>query len=383
MVPSGWHLARKHNMVELTNTQNSQVMRWVLITLLVVVVSLATWLVRDILMLTLTAVIIAVLLTTPVRFMVRCGIRRPMAVLLTLALVIVLIGAATALLLPGLLDQFRTLVVDYIPGAARQLQTELQADNLYTRFPFLKGIDLKALTDQISTQFLGGLANVTSQLFPFVGSLASVLLSVLIVLFLALYFIADPDVHQRGLIRLFPLPYRPRAQEILSKLDLVLRKFLQAQIVLMLLIGVSTGVALWVIGMPLAGVLGTITGLFSFVPNFGPLVALVPILAVAIINTPEKIGLIIVVYYVLQFIQSQLVTPLLMGQEVNLPPAVILLSQIVAGIFFGFLGLLLSVPLAAIVLVLVQEIYIKDILGDRQYDGQAVVSEVGIEPDGV
>lgn len=370
-------------MVELTNTQNSQVMRWVLITLLVVVVSLATWLVRDILMLTLTAVIIAVLLTTPVRFMVRCGIRRPMAVLLTLALVIVLIGAATALLLPGLLDQFRTLVVDYIPGAARQLQTELQPDNLYTRFPFLKGIDLKALTDQISTQFLGGLANVTSQLFPFVGSLASVLLSVLIVLFLALYFIADPDVHQRGLIRLFPLPYRPRAQEILSKLDLVLRKFLQAQIVLMLLIGVSTGVALWVIGMPLAGVLGTITGLFSFVPNFGPLVALVPILAVAIINTPEKIGLIIVVYYVLQFIQSQLVTPLLMGQEVNLPPAVILLSQIVAGIFFGFLGLLLSVPLAAIVLVLVQEIYIKDILGDRQYDGQAVVSEVGIEPDGV
>jgi predicted PurR-regulated permease PerM len=61
-------------MVELTNTQNSQIMRWVLITLLVVVVSLATWLVRDILMLTLTAVIFAVLLTTPVRFMVRRGI---------------------------------------------------------------------------------------------------------------------------------------------------------------------------------------------------------------------------------------------------------------------------------------------------------------------
>ena len=370
-------------MLDMTNSQNSQIVRWVLITLLVLLICVAMWLVRDILMLTLTAVIFAVLLTTPVRFMVRLGIRRPMAVLLTLALVIVVVGAATALLLPGLLEQFRTLVVDYIPRAARQLQAELQTDTLYDRFPFLKGIDLKTLTDQISNQFLGGLANVTSQLFPFVGSLATVVLSILIVFFLALYFIADPDIHQRGLIKLVPMPYRGRTQEILGKLDLVLRKFLQAQIVLMLLIGTGTGIALWIIRMPLAGVLGTITGLFSFVPNFGPLVALIPILAVAIINTPEKIGLIVVVYYVLQFIQSQLVTPLLMGQEVNLPPAVILLSQIIAGIFFGFLGLLLSVPLAAIVLVLVQEIYIKDILGDRQRDAQPIPIGAEIEPDGV
>ena len=75
--------------------------------------------------------------------------------------------------------------------------------------------------------------------------------------------------------------------------------------------------------------------------------------------------LIIVVFYVLQFLMSQIVAPILMGQEVNLPPAIILISQIIAGIFFGFLGLLLSVPLAAIIVVLVREIYIKDILGDH------------------
>src|SRR5258706_8214105 len=112
----------------------------------------------------------------------------------------------------------------------------------------------------------------------------------------------------------------------------------------MLLIGSTTGLALAMIGVPLAGALGTITGLFAFVPNFGPLVALLPILAVAIINTPGQVGLVVVVFYVLQFIQSQLITPLLMGQEVNLPPAIILISQIVAGVFFRFFGLLLSVP---------------------------------------
>jgi predicted PurR-regulated permease PerM len=133
--------------------------------------------------------------------------------------------------------------------------------------------------------------------------------------------------------------------------------------------------------VPLAGVLGTLTGLLSFVPNFGPLVALLPILAVAIISTPSKIMLIVVVFYILQFIQNQIVAPLLMGQEIDLPPAIILLSQIIAGILFGFLGLLLSVPLTAILMVLVKEIYIRDVLGD--VDGTPPGGELDVETDGV
>ncbi len=369
-------------MAAASNIQNGQLVRWVLVTFIVALLFVAIWLIRDILMLTLTAVIFAELLTTPVRFLVRRGVRRPVAVLLTMVLVIVLIAAATALLLPGLLDQFRDLVVRYIPAAAEQLQRELQPQNLIARFPFLEGLDLKSVTDQVSTQFLGGLANLSTQVFPFFGSLASVVLSILIVMFLAVYFIADPGTHERGLLKLTPIRYRPRAQEILVKLDTVLRKFLQAQVVLMMLTGVLTIIALWVLGMPLAGVLGTITGLFSFVPNFGPLLALVPILAVAIINVPTQVGLIVLVFYVLQFLVSQLLAPLLLGQEVNLPPAMILLSQIIAGIFFGFLGLLLSVPLAAIIVVLVREIYVRDILGDVE-GGEPLFRPVEVETDGV
>ncbi len=365
------------------NTQNSQIVRWILVTLVVVLLLLAMWLIRDILMLTLTSVILAILLDSPIRFFVRHNVRRPIAVLLTLALVIVLIGAATALLLPGLLDQFRDLIVTYIPRAAEQLQTELQPRNLIARFPFLEGLDIKGITDQISNQFLGGLANLGTQVFPFVGSLASFFLSILIVLFLALYFIADPITHQRGLLRMLPIRYRPRAQEILIKLDVTLRKYLAAQIVLMLLTGTLTGIALWLMQMPLAGVLGTITGLFSFVPNFGPLLALGPILAVAIINVPSQVGVIIVVFYILQFLLNQLIAPILVGQEINLPPAIVLLSQIVAGIFFGFLGLLLSVPLAAIIVVLVREIYVKDILGDVGAVEEEPLLVVQVETDGV
>ncbi len=363
------------------SAQNSQIIRWVLITLIVVGFVVAVWLIKDILMLTLTAIIIAVLLTSPIRFFVRRGIPRPLAFLLTIILVIALIVLATALLMPGLIQQFGLLISDIIPKAATQIQKALDPATLVQQFPFLKDIDLKPITDQITNQFLPGLANATSQLFPFVGSLATTLLSILIVVFLALYFVANPGMHARGLIKLLPVRYRTRGLEILGKLDKVLRSYLQAQIALMILNGAGTGIALWIIGMPLAGVLGTLTGLLSFVPNFGPLIALLPILAVAIISTPEKIVLIIVVFYILQFILNQIVAPLLMGQEIDLPPAIILLSQIVAGILFGFLGLLLSVPLTAILMVLVKEIYIKDVLGD--VDGTPPGGELDVETDGV
>lgn len=365
----------------MSDSQLGQITRWVIVAFAVIVLCVAIWLVRDILMLTLTAVIFAMLMTTPVRFLVRSGMRRSMAVLLSIMLFLIVIVLITALLLPGLLDQFRQLVV-VLQKALRPgqllisdptldstqlsiiLRRALQPNAWIATPDILQGIDLSDVSKQISAQVFGGVANITSQVFPFVGSLASVLLSILVVVFMGMYFVADPGTYERGLLRLIPISYRARAQEILRKMELALRSFLQAQIILMLLTGLSTSITLALLGIPLAGALGTITGLFSFVPNFGPLVALIPIIAVVIINVPSKILSVIAVFYAVQLIQSQLIAPLLVGQEIHLPPVVILLSQIIAGIFFGFLGLLLSVPLAAIIMVLIREIYIKDILGD-------------------
>ncbi len=367
----------------MSDSQLGQITRWVIIAFGIIVLCVAVWLVRDILMLTLTSVIFAMLMTTPVRFLVRRGMRRSMAVLISILLFLVILILSAAILLPGLLDQFRQLVI-ILQRALRPgvfligdptldttqlsiiLRRAFQPNNWAANLEFLNGVDLSDLSKQISTQVFGGVANITSQVFPFVGSLASVLLSILIVVFMGMYFVADPGTYERGALRLIPISYRSRAQDILRKLEMALRSFLQAQVILMLLTGGSTAITLALLGIPLAGGLGTITGLFSFVPNFGPLVALIPIVAVVIINAPGKILSVIAVFYALQLIQSQLIAPLLVGQEIHLPPVVILLAQIIAGIFFGFLGLLLSVPLAAIVVVLIREIYIKDMLGDNE-----------------
>ncbi|GAB4545370.1 MAG: AI-2E family transporter [Anaerolineae bacterium] len=354
---------------DLRPTDNN-VIRWLLIAFAIVITGLSVWLIRDVLLLTLTAIIFALLLTTPIRFFVRHGARRSLAVAITLLLIGVSFVIVTALILPGLLGQFQILITQTLPRAGQLLQAELDPVKLAERYPFLEGalsgINLADLTNQISQQLVAGLANVSGQVFPFLGNLVSTLFSIMIVVFLSIYFVADPDTHWRGMLKLVPLSYRPRARQILLSLDHTLRQFLQAQIVLMVLTGVLTTIAFIALELPLSGVLGVITGFFSFVPNFGPLIALVPILAVVIINSPDKVWLMLAIFFGIQLIVSQVVAPLLLGQEVKLPPALILLSQIIFSVLFGFLGLLLSVPLAAIGIVLVREIYVRDILGDPE-----------------
>jgi predicted PurR-regulated permease PerM len=370
-----------------TSAQNAQTTRWVLITFIVVILFVAVWLIRDIMMLTLSSVILAVLLTTPIRFLVRLGARRPFAVMLTLVLLIAVLGIVMALILPGLIEQLLNLIAT-INTSINNLTTQLSKPDTYPFIPVYlwkllnntnqyafvnaqiwQTFNLKSIVTQIQDQIPNAISNffpVVGGLASTVGGVASTILSLLIVLFLATYFVADPNTHVNGIISLVPMRNRGRATEIIGMLDLTLRRYLQGQIILMVFTGITTALELILFGVPLAGALGTIAGLFSFVPTFGPIVALVPILIVTLGSSVSgATGLVVLIFFILQFIQSQVVTPVLMGEEVNLPPAIILLAQIIAGVFFGFLGLLLSVPLAAILVVLVREIYVKDILGDK------------------
>jgi predicted PurR-regulated permease PerM len=387
-------------MVNAANAQVGQITRWVLIAFGIIIVGLAVWISRDVLMLTLSAAILAMVITTPVKFLVRFGVRRSMAIVLSLILMLILLVLIVALLLPGLLDQFRQLVnilsraftfTTYTLSTPRLDETDLtvvlrramQATNstsILDNLDFLKGLDISGISKELTTQVFTSLSSIPSQVFPFVGGVASLLLSLLIVFFMSIYFVADPDSYQRGMIRLVPRFYRVRAKDIIDRIEQSLRRFLQVQAVIMLLTGTSTGLALFFMGIPLAGALGTITFLFSFVPNFGPLVALIPILGVVIINAPAKILIVVAVFYALQLLINQFIAPLMVGQEVNIPPVVIILAQVLAGVFFGFLGLLLSVPLAAIAVVLIREIYIKDILGDRDLDRTGQHDAVPVAP---
>jgi predicted PurR-regulated permease PerM len=349
--------------------------RWVLVAVLVILLLVAAWLIRGILMLTLASVILVVLFTAPIRFFIRHGVPRSLATLLSIFLILLSVSILMLAALPTLVQQFATLVTVIIPQGIQAIIEQWQSGAIIERYPFLAFIetidfDLPTLINTLSGQLAQAAGQLGVSVLPVLGGVADTVVSLLIMVFLSIYLVSDPKMHQEGMIRLFPLTYRHRVREIFARLDETLRGWLRATVISMALVGVATWAGLTLLGIQQAAALGVLTGLLSFIPNFGTIIALIPTLAVGIVQTPDNWGWVFVVIYGVSFVQSQIVTPLLVHNSIRLPPVLVLLGQIVAGAFFGFLGLLLAVPLTAILMVLVQEVYIKDVLGDRSANAE-------------
>lgn len=366
--------------------------------LLVVIVLVALWQVRSVLLLLLNSIILVVLVTTPMRFLQRrARLKRTAALLISLLIFPLFFLVLSLTVLPLLATQLATLSIRvnegvlllqqywealnatpvpfrgiaYVPPAARDPVLDL-VSLLVTNFQ----VDSQLIT-QVANQLFNAFGQVGVQVIPVVGGVASALLNTLIVIFMCIYLLTDPESHEAGLLRLMPPGYRSRGHEILERLDQVLRGWLESTVLAMVFVWLATWVGLTLLGLEEALALGVIAGLLAFVPTFGTLIAAVLAAVVGILQTPQNVGLIIVITYAISLVQSQLVSPLLVADRINVPPIVVLLGQIVATVFFGFLGILLAVPLTAILMVLVQEVYVKDLLGDD--NGQADLATPGDE----
>jgi predicted PurR-regulated permease PerM len=365
-----------------SNVTSNSAVRWVLTAAVIVILLLAVWEVHSTLLLVLSSVILVVLFTMPIRFFVRRGVGRTVATLISLFGILGIIVVLAMLALPSLLQQFTTLAVDIQQGVQEAVgqwediqnappDSELRLQNTFvvSLQDFLENTfqlnSLDELIAEITKQLGGALGQLGGSVIPVVSGVASTLLSLVIVIFLSLYLLAEPRMYEEGMIKLFPIWYRDRLRFIIDRIDFTLRLWLQGQILLMLIVGVLTWLGLAILGIQQAAALGVLAGLFSFVPNFGPIAALIPALAVGFAQAPQSIGWIIVIIYGTSFLQSQVIAPLVFKESINLPPVLVLIGQIFAAIFFGFLGIMLAVPIIAILMILVQEVYVKDILGDR------------------
>ena len=136
----------------------------------------------------------------------------------------------------------------------------------------------------------------------------------------------------------------------------------------MIFIGLLTWIGLSIIGVPLALTLGLIAGLLSFIPNFGPIISALPALLLAFIDSPITAVYVLGLYIGVQLIESNIVTPLIERETVELPPALTIVFQLALAALVGGLGLVLATPLLAVIMVLVQMVYIEDVLDDRNVE---------------
>jgi predicted PurR-regulated permease PerM len=219
------------------------------------------------------------------------------------------------------------------------------------------------LRQRLGEQF----GSVTRYLFPFLHSTIAAIAGLLLIIFMAIYIAADPDMYHGGMIRLFPKRHRKRAGEIFSAIADVLRKWLVTQLIAMVTIGAVTTIVLLVLHVKAAFALGVIAGLLEFVPTVGPILSAVPAIAMAFLDSPEKALYVSLAYVGIQFLENHLLIPLLMKGGMDLPPAMTILAQALMALLFGFLGLMCAVPLLAASMVAVKMLYVERVIGEPAF----------------
>ena len=303
----------------------------------------------------LLTLLFSVIISGPVDYLEHRWVGRGLGTLVVLGSLILILGIVGAALIPVIEDQARELV-ETLPELlenAQDLVVRLQR-SLGLAIPL--GLDPQNVLDSARNFLSGGtLATVAN-----VGAgVANVLSFAVVIVIATVYAVAEPAPLINGFIVLFPAGQRQRVREILHEMYKTVQRWFLGQLVSMTIIGVLSTVALFIIGVPFALLLGIFSGLISFIPYLGPLISVFPPVLLALTGDPIDALWVVLAYAGIQTVESYLIQPVVMSRAVSLHPAVVMFALLVMGTLFGFVGVLLAVPLVAALLVLLRELWIE------------------------
>jgi predicted PurR-regulated permease PerM len=198
-----------------------------------------------------------------------------------------------------------------------------------------------------------------------VGTASSFLANTLVVIFLGLLFSLDPPAYRDGVVLLVKPSSRERIRSVLDEMGAVLRYWLMGQLIRIVLMTACVWLALHMLGLPSAFLLGLQAGLSNFVPYLGPILAGIPVGLVAMPLGHSMLIWAVGIYTAIQSIEGYVIGPLIQRRAVELPPAWTLVAIVLFGSLFGVLGIALAMPLFAIGRVAVLRLYVEDCLGDK------------------
>lgn len=187
-----------------------------------------------------------------------------------------------------------------------------------------------------------------------------------IILIIGIFFTASPYMYKYGIIQLVPPKRRDKANDVLEKLASGLKKWLAAKFIAMLAVFILTAIGLIILDIPMWLALALLAGLLNFVPNFGPLAAAIPAILVALAISPSTALWVAGLYLVVQLLESSLINPQAQHHLIKIPPALIIISQLLVGSLTGIWGVIFATPLVLVIIILVQELYINQLNKDKE-----------------
>jgi predicted PurR-regulated permease PerM len=314
------------------------------------------WLGRDLLFITFFAALVALFLSIFVDRLEAVGMPRAIAAVVVLFVLLALIGCLFLVAWPTLRDQL-LVIQRKLPEALADLEEWVRAQ--YMAVTGEVGRPRPELAAQLQDRLSREAANIVAGALPLLNTAVGTIFGLFVVVFAGLYLSIEARLYMEGLTRLFPPRARPRIERALREAGSDLRRWILGTAINMVVIGVATTIGLMLMGIPAALALGLIAGFLEFIPIYGPILSAVPAVAVALLVSPSDALWVVVLYVAIQQLEANLLAPLVMRGAVRLPPALTLLFGALMAVLFGFLGLLLAVPILAFTLALVRRLYVE------------------------
>ncbi len=343
------------------------------------------WSLKDVLLIFFSAIIVSVALNLPVRTVQRhwCW-RRSWAVAVVLVALILLVVVGSVVLVPPFVKDFRELI-EALPQAMNTLLELIDANyravvlNLYG-----SGSELpSSLAELFRARLDAGnvLERSLQGLLGLAGNLGGGFLRVVLVVALAVMLTAQPKPYRTLAIRLAPSFYRRRLQVVLSQCDSALGNWIVGLLISSSCVAVMAGVGLALLGVRSVVANALLAGLLNVIPNIGPTISTVFPVSVALMDSPWRAMAVVVLYLIIQNVESYLITPFVMQKQVKLLPGLALVAQFMFAVLLGPLGLLMALPLVVVLQVLVREVLIHDVMDHWLAGGGAGGATTGEEPE--
>ena len=287
------------------------------------------------------------------------GITLAFTVLSLVGIVVLLVH----LLAPGVAEQVKQLEHD-LPRSIHQLESYIGqyswGQDLLKNLPTMD--DLTSGSNSFLKQITGAFSTSLN-----------VLVHIVLIFVIGIYFAAEPWLYRKGFLQIIPPNRRDLIDRTLTAVHDTLWWWVMSILAAMTSISVLAFIGLEILGVPLSLTLALVTGLLTFIPNFGPFLSAILPAMIGLMESPAKAGSVMLMYLVIQFCEAHLVSPLIQRHTIKLPPVIGIAAQLTFSILFGFMGLLLAVPLVATLMVLIQQLYVNKIL-EKQTDSVATAT---------
>jgi predicted PurR-regulated permease PerM len=315
-------------------------------------------------------VIIVVIVAAPLSafadLLQRWHVPRGVGAVLGLLIGLCVIGGLVALIVPVFTNEVNHFV-DELPTIG---------DSLTRRLGRLTGSSPAHITAQIQHFITSYTHNPSKLLGPVASvgaSVAAAVAAIIVVLLTALYSAIHPEPLINGFVRVFPIPRRPQVQHILLRLRTAYLAWLRGLFVGMVVLGGLTYLGLQIVGLKFAAFFAVFTALAMIVPYFGALASSIPPILFALTFSTKEAILVAIIYVVAHQVESNVIQPLVVARTVKLHPAVVAIGVVAVDQLFGFIGLLIAVPLIATATILVDELWVKPL---ERGDGRTPVGQL-------